>query len=581
MQPHRSIPSQWNFVADAPRFYDWTKTEEENNHMGHAWFDQSKLPSTFVPTILNMNEPTVEEETEVSTSTDLQDNGATLEYDNQSVNYTADVYFNSPSHRRQITKRRDIKTELSRTRHEQTQHLQGDNTMEYTALEDGLNENSVPNDTLAPSPPPQPKSLVPPSNAEENQNDSIILGEVGYSLVDDEEQQEQHQQQLEDEDGYRLIKLPLLGRVIISPKATSNVSEPSDSPPRSDVEHRSNPSEAAAILQTGPDLSPVLGTQLQINWAMEQQSSVVEQSGELEQIYTTRETVENDSTLDESQHKVQYSTQRQTSSSPSKQDLNHNERTQRSQQPSIDTLSHELSLSRKRIHSGELYDDLHQQTPKKRSSPSKVDHDHTNTKISAPEDENQQQFLPPLLQLLARIKAQRRPPPSHQSQKPLSPLLQLIARVKSYKRQHRSISRPLSTNTGLHRSVSWKTETTMERAKRVMKETRVISLQWNLPSHQQHQNHYHFHTNQRRITTTGLHSALENNDRQLLDPMEEERDDDDNDTTEEVEDKKTDNEQHQHRSNSVVHSFISPYLPVALTVPRSPKFSAEKRSRRW
>ncbi|CAO3592970.1 unnamed protein product [Absidia cylindrospora] len=98
MQPHQSTHPQWTFVADAPRFYDWTKTEEENGHLGHSWFDQSKMPSTFLPTILNRKEPIVEEETQVSTSTGLQDDGTALEYDNQPVNYTADVYFNSPSH---------------------------------------------------------------------------------------------------------------------------------------------------------------------------------------------------------------------------------------------------------------------------------------------------------------------------------------------------------------------------------------------------------------------------------------------------------------------------------------------------
>ncbi|CAO3592971.1 unnamed protein product [Absidia cylindrospora] len=447
--------------------------------------------------------------------------------------------------------------------------------MEYTALEDGPSEYSAPNPTLTP-PPLQPKSPLPPSNTEENRNDSIILDEVDHLSLDDEEQQ---QQQSEDEDGYRLIKLPLLGRVIISPKAMSNVSEPSDSLPRSDVERSNNPSETASIFQTSPELSPVLGTQLQLNWTMEQQSPIVEQPDELEQIHTTLETMKNESPIDERQHNVQYSTQYQTLSSPSKQKVNDNEGTERSQQPSIDTLSHDLSLPRKRLHSGEQYDDLHQHTPKKRSSPSKIEHDLTNTKTLAPEDKTQQQYIPPLLQLLARIKAQKRSPPPHQSQKPLSPLLQLIARVKLYKRQHQSLSSPLSTNSGSNHSVSWKTETAVERAKRVMKETRVISLQWNIPDHQQRQHQYHFQPNQRRITNTGMHSALENNDRRLRDSTEEEHDNDD--AIEQVEDKRTDKEQQRHRSGSVVHSFVSPYLPVALTVPRSPKFSADKRSRRW
>ncbi|KAI9308028.1 hypothetical protein BJ944DRAFT_228097 [Cunninghamella echinulata] len=113
----------WKF--EAPTFYDFTKTEEENNHIGDSWFDQSNKP--LHSTLLEFNSDQQQKDggqdlkinyEEQSSGTKIDDpflNYWQQQQQQKPFNYTNDVYIHSPTHRIAPTKqRRDMKFEILR-----------------------------------------------------------------------------------------------------------------------------------------------------------------------------------------------------------------------------------------------------------------------------------------------------------------------------------------------------------------------------------------------------------------------------------------------------------------------------------
>ncbi|SAL99424.1 hypothetical protein [Absidia glauca] len=463
-----SDSSHWLF--DAPRYYDFTKSEEENNHTGDAWFDKR---STSTHYSLNTTMETIQQPEGVVTnsiatndrrsleppSTPPSQVNAALEY-HYPVNYTADAYLHSPSQRRNHSqggsRRRNVMAELKKkTRIEQTQHLNDDSyqqqhqetttPVDHTQTEGdrsttkrwSLLSSSAPmiaiSDPLLEQHEQQTSPSYPTTATREyttDQQDRHSSLRRSPSIDNAiEEPIEQHSSDISDRERgpealeHQLVKLPILGRTI------KPVPEPT--PPRAtSVDYPTLRKRYSNNNNTeGSDVFPRLSLS-----TLRSQPDLDHSSSSHKKLHKSMESTNHEHATETNDH-------------PPKPNL--------TRSPHQHTSERVPSTPRKRPHSPELDD--HQTQPLKAAKVTLPDHnEHHPTR---------------LLQLIAQVKSHRRPAAE-------SPLLQLIARIRSH--QKRPFTPPAP-----------KLETVFERARRVINEANYKSMKWIVP--------------QRRRTATGNH----------------------------------------------------------------------------